>query len=74
MLGLCWSADLCRVDAGRCLSCERCVLNQDDDETKEDGPPPPPTNARPGSEEKVRILEWRVQHDFGLWNREDATQ
>jgi hypothetical protein len=70
----CRGADLCGVDTDRCLSCRRCVLSNDDDETREDGPPPPPTNARPGTEEKLRVLQWRVEHEFGLWNPEDAIQ
>ena len=59
------------VETNRCLACTRCILNNHDDETKEDGPPPPPTKARPGSEAKVRVLEWRIQHDFALWSPED---
>jgi hypothetical protein len=63
------SSDPCGIDAGRCLSCERCVRNN---ETKDELPPPPPTNAQPGSDAKVRILQWRLENDFGLWNPHDA--
>jgi hypothetical protein len=60
-----------RVEFRPCLSCLRCVLN---DDPKEERVPPPPTNARPGSEAKLRILQWRMEHDFGLWNPADATE
>jgi hypothetical protein len=70
----CRCPDPYRVENGRCVSCRRCLLDNDEDEIKEEGPPPPPTNARPGTEAKLRVLEWRVQHDFRLWSPEDATE
>jgi hypothetical protein len=34
---------------------------------------PSPTTAPPGSEEKIRILQWRISHKFSPFHPLDAT-
>jgi hypothetical protein len=36
------------------------------------GVAPYPTTARPGTDEKVRVLVWRVESGYELWHPEDA--
>ncbi len=68
-VGIYASVGECRFDSGRLASYFRCVRDHD---TGEDLPLPPPTNAPPGSEAKLRVLQWRQEHQFELWNPHDA--
>ena len=34
-------------------------------------PPPWPTRAEPGTDEKLRVIEWRAKHGFALWHPRD---
>jgi hypothetical protein len=70
--GLCWSCYYTPGLRHRYVSTSKFARRGIEDRTGRVALPPLPTSARPGSPEKVAVLEQRARSHLALWHPQDA--